>query len=229
MLPPSDQNADEASRSGGKAGNLLKLKKHFRVPEFFVITPDEKLDDVSEKFDKLGAKRVAVRSSAVNEDSKDAAWAGQLETVLNVERNGLLEAIQTCRESASSERAKAYAATHGVQSGGVAVIVQKMVESRVSGVAFSKHPVTGGARVVIEAVRGLGEQLVSGQVTPDTYIEGREQHLVGNEAILAEQELAEIVELTKKVENFFNYPVDIEWAYEGDMLYLLQARPITTV
>lgn len=214
---------------GGKAVNLLKLQKEFRVPEFFVITPDEKLDDVPEKFDKLGAKRVAVRSSAVNEDSKDAAWAGQLETVLNVERNRLLNAIKACRNSTNSEHAKAYAATHNVESGGVAVMVQKMIQSRVSGVAFSKHPVTGEAKVVVEAVKGLGEQLVSGQVTPDTYIEGGEQNLVGNEAILAEQELAEIIELTKKVENFFNYPVDIEWAYEGDMLYLLQARPITTV
>lgn len=214
---------------GGKAGNLLKLKEEFRVPEFFVITPGESLDEVLEKFDKLGAGRVAVRSSAVNEDSRDAAWAGQLETVLNVDRNGLLEAIKACRESASSERAKAYAASHGIESGGVAVMVQKMIESRVSGVAFSKHPVTGESKVVVEAVQGLGEQLVSGQVTPDTYIEGGEQYIAGSGAILSDKELVEIIELTKKVESFLGYPVDIEWAFEGDALYLLQARPITTV
>lgn len=214
---------------GGKAGNLLKLQDEFRVPEFFVITTDEKLDDVFDKFDKLSAERVAVRSSAVNEDSKDAAWAGQLETALNVERDRLLEAIQTCRESASSERAKAYAVTHDVESGGVAVMVQKMVQSRVSGVAFSKHPVTGESKVVVEAVQGLGEQLVSGQVTPDTYIEGGEQYITGSGAIVSDKELVEIIELTKKVENFLGYPVDIEWAFEGDALYLLQARPITTV
>lgn len=214
---------------GGKAGNLLKLQAEFRVPEFFVVTPEEDLDDVLQKFDELGAERVAVRSSAVNEDSTDAAWAGQLETVLNVERDGLLEAIQTCRESVGSERAEAYAATHGVESGGVAVMVQKMIQSRVSGVAFSKHPVTGEEKVVVEAVKGLGEQLVSGQVTPDTYIEDGERHVLGNEAILADKELAEIVKLTKEVEGFLAYLVDIEWAYEGNVLYLLQARPITTV
>lgn len=216
-------------RVGGKAGNLLKLEKNFRVPRFFVIAPDGKLDGVLNKFDKLGSERVAVRSSAVNEDSKDAAWAGQLETVLNVERNGLREAIQTCRNSATSERARAYAMAHDVESGGVAVIVQKMVQSRVSGVAFSKHPVTSEARVVVEAVHGLGEQLVSGSVTPDTYIEGGEQYLARSEAILTEQELAEVIELTKRVEESLGYSVDIEWAYEGDTLYLLQARPITTV
>ncbi len=214
---------------GGKADNLLKLSKEFAVPEFFVVLPDEKLDNVLKKFEKLGAGQVAVRSSAVNEDSRDAAWAGQLETVLNVERNGLKEAIQTCRESANSERARAYAATHGIESGGVAVMVQKMIESRVSGVAFSKHPVTGESKVVVEAVRGLGERLVSGQVTPDTYIEDGERHIANNESIVTNKELAEIIELTKKVESFLGYPVDIEWAYEGDALYLLQARPITTV
>lgn len=214
---------------GGKADNLLKLANEFRVPEFFVIVSDDKLDHVFEKFDALGAEKVAVRSSAVNEDSKDAAWAGQLETVLNVERSGLLEAIQRCRESAHSERAKAYGEERGVESGGVAVIVQKMLQSRVSGVAFSKHPVTGEDKVVVEAVQGLGELLVGGTVTPDTYIEGGERYLSSSAAILNDKELEEVVLLTKRVELFLSYLVDIEWAYEDGSLYLLQARPITTI
>lgn len=214
---------------GGKADNLLKLSVMFRVPDFFVIAPDEPLDDTLNKFNELGAEKVAVRSSAVNEDSKEAAWAGQLETVLNVERGGLVDAIERCRRSADSERVRAYAAVHDVESGGVAVIVQKMVHSRVSGVAFSRHPVTGEAKVVVEAVRGLGEKLVSGFVTPDTYIEGGEEHLTGTEPILTESELTAVINLTKRVEEFFGYAVDIEWAYEKDELYLLQVRPITTV
>ena len=149
--------------------------------------------------------------------------------MLNVERDGLIEAIEYCRRSADSERARAYAKSHAAESGGVAVIVQKMLDSRVSGVAFSKHPVTGAQKVVVEAVKGLGEQLVSGQVTPDTYIEDGEQHLSGDVPILTDNELAEVRELTKRVEGFFGHPIDIEWAYEKNVLYLLQARPITTV
>jgi len=216
-------------RLGGKAENLIKLRQELLVPEFFVIAPDDDLHDVLHKFDKLGAERVAVRSSAMNEDSKDAAWAGQLETFLNVERSGLLEAVERCRASAHSERVKAYAVAHQLESGGVAVIVQEMVQSRVSGVAFSKHPVSGEEKVVVEAVRGFGEQLVGGEVTPDTYIECGERYLSGVAQILSDEELAEVMALTKQVQAFFGYPVDIEWAYEGKKLYLLQARPITTV
>ncbi len=213
---------------GGKADNLLKLSGDFRVPEFFVIAPNDELGDMFDRFDALGSERVAVRSSALNEDGKEAAWAGQLETYLNIERAGLIEAVKKCRASSSSERAKAYAEERGATSGGVAVIVQKMLQPRASGVAFSKHPVTGEQKAVVEAVRGLGEQLVGGLVTPDTYIEGGEQHLSGERAILNDDNLSEVVTLTKKVESFLGYPVDIEWVFEGDELYLLQARPITT-
>lgn len=214
---------------GGKADTLLKLQADFRVPEFFVVASDEPLDDVLHKFDEHGFKKVAVRSSAVNEDGTDAAWAGQLETVLSVERGGLIEAVEHCRQSANSERARAYAKARGAESGGVAVIVQTMLQPRVSGVAFSKHPVTGEQKVVVEAVNGLGEQLVSGQVTPNTYIENGESHVAGAAPILADNELAEVRELTKRVEKFFGFAIDIEWAYERNVLHLLQARPITTV
>ena len=117
----------------------------------------------------------------------------------------------------------------GLESGAVAVIVQKMVQPVASGVAFSKHPVTGEEKVVVEAVRGIGEQLVGGFVTPDTYVEGGEQFLSGSEAILRPNELQSVIDLTRRAETFLGYPVDIEWAYESEKLYLLQARPITTV
>lgn len=216
-------------RAGGKASNLLKLSKEFLIPEFFVILPDDALENVLERFDSLGAEKVAVRSSAVNEDSKDAAWAGQLETVLDVERDALLEAVERCRSSTRSERAQAYALAKNLGSGDVAVIIQKMLRPETSGVSFSKHPVSGEEKVVVEAVRGIGEQLVGGFVTPDTYVENGEQFLSGPVAILRTGELQEVVALTRRVEKFFGYPVDIEWAYERKKLYLLQARPITTV
>lgn len=214
---------------GGKADNLVKLSKDFLIPDFFVIAPDEPLEHVLERFDSLGADAAAVRSSAVNEDGKDAAWAGQLETLLDVERGNLIEAIEQCRRSADSVRALAYAEATGLKSGAVAVIVQKMLQPVASGVSFSKHPVTGEEKVVVEAVRGVGEQLVGGFVTPDTYVEGGECYLSGAEATLRPDELQNVIDLTRQVEAFFGHPIDIEWAYESEKLYLLQARPITTL
>lgn len=214
---------------GGKADNLLKLAQEFPIPAFFVLAPEEALAGVFEKLEQLRATKVAVRSSALNEDGEHAAWAGQLETYLNVEKDGLLVAIEKCRASASSARALAYGNAHHIHSGDVAVIVQKMLQSRVSGVAFSRHPVTGEHTVVIEAVHGLGEQLVGGQVTPDTYVEGSDAILCGPMPILNDDERGEVQNLVKRVERFLAYPVDIEWSYEGSELYLLQARPITTV
>ncbi|MGB3023912.1 MAG: PEP/pyruvate-binding domain-containing protein [Candidatus Saccharimonadales bacterium] len=209
----------------------MRLSDHFQVPRGFVITADEIVTDsmLYIWFDRLGSDTVAVRSSAMNEDSSQAAWAGQLETKLNVPREKLLDAVKSCRLSVHTPRAEAYAEAHSVSAGGVAVIIQTMLRPSVSGVAFSCHPVTREKRIVIEAVTGLGEQLVSGAVTPDTYIEGGEPHLAGSEQILSDSEIAEVTTLTRQVERFLGYPVDIEWAYHDDELYLLQARPITTL
>lgn len=224
--------------AGGKAGSLMKLiSLGYRVPPGFVILPEANIEKdyllILQHFDDLKTGLVAVRSSATNEDSETVAWAGQLETKLNIEREGLLEAVKACRESANSDRARAYADAHGQVSGEVAVIVQRMLKSEVSGVAFSKHPVTGEGAAVIEAVNGSGEQLVNGMITPDTYVvhepfEVAEQHLVSDVPILAKTKLEEVAELTRSVAAHFGYAVDIEWAYEHDVLYLLQARPITT-
>lgn len=222
---------------GGKARSLVKLKlAGQRVPDGFVILPTRELDktELFRAFDSLASERVAVRSSAVNEDGENTAWAGQLETKLNVGRDELIDVTKACRESAESARAQAYAVAHGQESGEVAVIVQRMLDSDISGVAFSKHPVSGQDAVVIEAVKGQGEQLVSGIVTPDTYVIGRsdtiaEQHLSGDRPILTSYQLEEVTQLTRSIAEQFGYPVDIEWAYDDSVLYALQARPITTL
>lgn len=222
---------------GGKARALAELARlGHEVPGAFVVLPSETLmpEVMLGAFDELDARNVAVRSSAINEDGDNAAWAGQLETKLNVERDGLIDAIEFCQNSAKSARAQAYAKAHEQQSGGVAVIVQRMLDSAISGVAFSKHPVTGQEAIVIEAVYGLGEQLVSGLVTPDTYVITEpfvisEQHLAGGEPILNTKKLEEVTTLTRTIAEQFGHPVDVEWAYEGDVLYVLQARPVTTL
>jgi len=222
---------------GGKARGLAELIRNgFRVPDGFVVLPSAELqtDKLLNLFDQLGAQRVAVRSSAINEDGDNAAWAGQLETKLNVERDGLIDATIACRGSGESARAQAYAKAHGQESGGVAVIVQRMLNSDISGVAFSKHPVTGQDAVVIEAVYGLGEQLVGGTVTPDTYVIAEpftisEQHIAGAAPILNTEQIGAVTTLTRDIARQFRFPIDIEWAYEGSVLYVLQARPITTL
>ncbi len=216
---------------GGKAQKLMLLSSHFKIPEGFVIdTHDGNSDEsILEHFDKLGVSKVAVRSSATNEDGESASWAGQLETFLNISRSDVLEAIKKCRMSAKSERATSYSLQHGT-TGGVAVIVQAMVDARLSGVAFSDHPVTYNETPVIEAVKGLGEALVGGEITPDTYVvmdKNVQAHHASVKAILSDSEIKEVAELTRQVKSELGYPVDIEWAYEGSTLFLLQARPIT--
>jgi rifampicin phosphotransferase len=213
-------------------------------------------DAILRAYDELELGNVAVRSSGVGEDGNEQSWAGQFETLLHVQRDNLLEAIQACIDSATSARAQAYAGGEAIK---LAVLVQQMVHSDAAGVAFSANPVTGNrAQVIIEAVYGLGEQLVQGTATPDMYIVGKDSGMIvgqdithkptfltyhkgatveadvpihkQNESALSLRQLGEITELVKQVETHYDRPIDIEWAYGPDgKLYLLQARPITTL
>lgn len=129
--------------------------------------------EIKAAFKKLGAKYVAVRSSATAEDSQSAAWAGQLESYLNTTEKHLLENVKKCWASLFTPRAIFYRFEKNLhkQKISVAVVVQKMVESEKSGIAFSVHPVTEDRnQLIIEAGLGLGEAIVSGQITPDSYV-----------------------------------------------------------
>jgi rifampicin phosphotransferase len=234
--------ATDVKLAGGKAAGLAQMVKvGFRVPDGFVITTAAKTmdkpltDEVLAAFDKLGAKKVAVRSSAVSEDGVNDAWAGQMDTFLNVDKDGLIEAIQKCWRSAGSERALAYAKQKGIKAGCVAVIVQEMINGDVSGVAFSVHPVTNDKnQMVIEAVRGLADKLVSGETTPDNYIVDREGQLIEQtiqetSPLLDKEQLSELSETIIKLEKYFGFPVDIEWTFANNELFILQSRPITTL
>ncbi len=235
--------ADEVKLAGGKGAALAKMiQAGFRVPDGFVITTaaeimDESLtDEILAAFDKLGAKKVAVRSSAIAEDGQKDAWAGQFDTFLNVKRDGLLEAIKKCRDSAGSERALAYAKNKGLESGGVAVVVQAMVPAEVAGVAFSVHPVTNNRnQMIIEAVEGLAESLVSGALTPDAYIIDKrsfkivDSELTKSEPIITEAMLDKLASEISKIEGLYGFPVDVEWAFSKGQLFILQSRPITTL
>ena len=135
--------------------------------------PKDISEDIQKQFKILNTKYVAVRSSATAEDSASAAWAGQLDSFLNTTEKDLLEKVKHCWASLFTPRAIFYRFEKELYKTkiSVAVVVQKMVESEVSGIAFSVHPVTQDYnQLIIEAGFGLGEAIVSGQITPDSYV-----------------------------------------------------------
>lgn len=247
MIRFSDERARDARVSGGKGAGLARLvAAGFPVPDGFVIPAavmqggslsDDAREEVAAAYKELaGDGAVAVRSSALDEDSAEASFAGQHETVLDVRgTEALFEAIATCLASLTSEAAVAYRQQAGLtEAPEMAVVVQRMVAAERAGVAFSVDPLTGDAsRVVIEAVRGTGEQLVSGEVEGDGVVLSRaslevlEEHHPG-EPVLDAQLAREAAAAAVRAEEAFGAPQDIEWAFEGGTLWVLQARPITT-
>ncbi|MFH0948324.1 MAG: PEP/pyruvate-binding domain-containing protein [Elusimicrobiota bacterium] len=200
--------------------------------------PKDITDEIQKFFNNLGAKYVAVRSSATAEDSAIAAWAGQLESYLNITEKNLLENVKKCWASLFTPRAIFYRFEKNLhkQKISVAVVVQKMIESEKSGVAFSVHPVTQDKnQLIIEAGFGLGEAIVSGQITPDSFVVEKEprqiidKNIQNQKQVLSNSEILELSELILKIENHFGFPVDIEWAEEKDIFYIIQSRPITTL
>jgi pyruvate,water dikinase len=186
-------------------------------------------------YERLGGK-VAVRSSACAEDSEAASYAGQQETYLNVYGGDAVCArVIDCWASFFSERALFYRARKGsLNDLGMAVVVQKMLNPTKSGVLFTADPVSRRRdRMIIESVFGLGEQVVSGAVTPDHYVVDhagniKREHIV-TERVLEPDEIRQLVQLGAQLARRFGSPQDIEWAIENGTLYLLQSRPITTL
>jgi len=217
-------------------------------------------EEILKEFDKLRTKYVAVRSSATAEDSKIDSWAGELETYLNTTKENLIENIKKCWSSLYTPRAIFYRFQRKLNHTpvSVAVVVQKMVQSDVSGVCFTVHPLTKDKnQMVIEAVWGLGEILVSGQITPDTYVIEKDtlnildkninlqekmivRSKVGNKLVsvpqakqskqkLSKEQIRKLSRICLKIENHYQYPQDIEWALENRKFYILQTRPITSL
>jgi pyruvate,water dikinase len=181
---------------------------------------------------------VAVRSSACAEDSEGASYAGQQETYLNT--NGLAEVLANvvrCWLSFFTERAVFYRQEKGsLDDVAMAVVVQQMVDSKKSGVLFTVDPVHGRKdRMVVEAARGLGEAVMSGEVTPDNYALSRDgavkkSRVVGAEPVLSDAECATLAKQGRRLADLQGGPQDIEWAFDADgRLFLLQSRPITAI
>ncbi|MCX2949251.1 PEP/pyruvate-binding domain-containing protein [Lentzea sp. NEAU-D7] len=218
ILPLDDPRAVLAV-AGGKGESLARLvRAGLPVPAGFHLTTrayrERSMEGLLEAFRALGGP-VAVRSSATAEDLPGLSFAGQHDTVLNVTEDGLFDAVLRCWDSLRCDRAVAYREHNGVGSAEMAVVVQRMVPAEVSGVLFTADPVTGRAEPVVNAVRGLGEALVSG---------------AGNPAdVLSADQKASLVALGARIEALYGTPMDIEWALAGGGFQILQARPITSL
>jgi len=232
------------SELGAKASSIARLASAgLPVPPGFVVTSaaEGHLREASplllEIAGELGAQRFAVRSSGTAEDLEDASFAGQYETFLDVPLEGLPQAIMRVFDSATASRVSAYKearaeATGETSTSRMAVLVQVMVEADSAGVAFTANSVTGElGEVIITAVRGLGERLVSGEAVGDEWmVRGDEASCRRErEGAISVEQAVEVAELARRVEAHFGSPQDIEWAISGNKLYLLQARPMTAL
>lgn len=243
ILHLTEAAATEPSRVGPKAARLAQLLQGgYAVPSGFVITADAYEQGWSESLQKQlysafrelqshGATLFAVRSSAIAEDTDSASYAGMQATVLGVaDEPTLIDAIQQVWDSYRADHAETYRHRAKGVDGGIAVIVQQQVASSIAGVAFARHPMTGAEENVIEAIAGLGEALVSGQAEPQRFEKGERQQGNPEEApLLNKAQLLELEQLLQEVGILFGAPQDVEWAYAGRQLWLLQSRPITTL
>ena len=239
-----DLTPDLQAFAGGKGGMLSRMfQDGYPVPEGFVVLPSafqkEKLNaeawnEIRDYLNTIRKKHegglFAVRSSALSEDSAQASFAGEFETVLNVKTDKeIQEAIYTVFRSRESERVKAYSSVQGMeQSHQIAVVIMLMVQSEISGVLFTADPITGShTSMTGNFVYGLGEQLVSGEANaypfklmrPKGKYEGPEDF---------KKYASELYKYAAKLVKELGYQQDIEWAVAKGKLYMLQARPITT-
>ena len=228
------------TRFGSKAANLGRLMgEGVRVPNGLVIEPHEKLKDIELFTEYLrstnfGVSRpesttYAVRSSGLAEDGEDSSYAGQHDTFLHVKSEDVHARVLECR--ASGVKAEAYREAKGEKDKGIAVLVQRMVPSWLSGVTFTADPFNMALGTsIIEYTLGLGDKLVSGEVNPEGSYEVDNSTgefsppLEGTADVLAR-----VQENCQRVASSFGQPMDIEWAVDTDLrAWILQARPLTT-
>ncbi|MEM1670504.1 MAG: pyruvate, water dikinase [Archaeoglobaceae archaeon] len=251
LRDPNVENTEELNRISEE---IRKLIREAKIPE--------DIDrEIKKAYKKLGNGKdvyVAVRSSATAEDLPDASFAGQQDTYLNVKgEDEVVNKVKECWGSLFTPRAIYYRVQKGFrhEDVSIAIVVQKMVNSEKSGVMFTSHPVTGEKKCIIEAVFGLGEAIVGGLVTPDTYVYDRVNKKLlevkvaekkfmivrkngnervelgekGKERVLSDEEIRRLVDLGEIIEEHYGKPQDVEWAIEGEEIYIVQSRPITTI
>jgi len=233
--------ATDVARVGGKAAALARLvRSGFEVPAFFAIDPSLVSGGgeigVTEALQRLGDGPYAVRSSGREEDGTSHSHAGQFLSLLNIAADEVPAAVRRVWESGQTDSVKAYRISRGLDpdGGAPAVVVQRMICARVAGVAFSADPVSGRRdRIVISATAGLGDRLVGGEVDGEQYvIDSRTGNVMiapaDGERALTREDVTAVAGLAEKIAALAGTPQDIEWAFDGKRLYLLQARAITT-
>ncbi|WP_341368765.1 PEP/pyruvate-binding domain-containing protein [Yoonia sp. BS5-3] len=231
-------NTDPA-KAGGKGASLAKLAAQgFNPPAFFVIKADAIVDGtpkrglksaVAKALKTIGPGPYAVRSSGQAEDGTDHSHAGQFDTFLNIKVGDVVDMAAKVWASGFGETVATYRAMKtGGQAAAPAIVVQRMIDARISGVAFSADPVSGRRDcVVISAVEGLGDALVSGEVDGQSWVVA--DTITGpDDPILSADDIQNIAALARKAEAAFGAPQDIEWAIDAGGLHILQSRPITT-
>lgn len=230
---------DVSAVCGGKGASLARLTKMgMPVPEGYVITASAfegeiipgAVRELDELISKLSDKYTyAVRSSALCEDGENASFAGAYETVTDVKREDIVSAVKRVIASADSLRVKKYAESSGAESGGIAVVIQRFVRPEFAGVVFTADPISGNAGVMQgNYVKGEGEALVSGEKNAEEFsFNSMKFSYKGNSEF--ERYAKGLFKCCERIGNGYGRPMDIEWAVSGGKVYILQARPITSL
>lgn len=206
----------------------IELKKLILDEEIF----EELEKEIQNALKKLKGNKFAVRSSATAEDLLTASFAGQQDTYLNVKKKNIINAVKKCWASLFNPRAIYYRhekkISHDVD---MAVVVQEMIDADFAGVMFTVDPIRK-KYILVEAAHGLGEQVVSGSVTPSSFMLDRETFEIKERNISYEIDdnvIIEIAKIGKKIEQHYNNPQDIEFAVKNGEIFILQSRAITTL
>ena len=221
------------SRCGGKGASLIRMTRMgLPVPEGMVITAGADPDDaeVRSALASLSDKYTyAVRSSALNEDGSDNSFAGQYETVTDVAKADLPEAIKTVAGSADNARVKEYLSNSNVAASDIAVVIQRFVKPEYAGVLFTADAVTGSSREMVgNFVEGEGEALVSGQKNASEFRINALKYAYSGSDVM-KKHARRLYKSASRIRSEYGCEVDIEWAVSEGKLYILQARPITTL
>lgn len=227
----------DITQIGGKAYNLFKLNMKntpafWVVPTSFFKNKDREENALKKELNKIlkSNKKYAVRSSAIDEDSENSSFAGIHDSFLNVDKKDVYENVIKVYQSAFSARALDYRKVKGLSSKDLkcAVIIQEMVDADFAGVAFTINPATDNPdETVISVTKGLGDKLVSGEVSGTTYVINNGNITLNGEDILTEKQISNLLQIVKNVQNRTTAFQDIEFAIKGNKVYFLQARNIT--
>lgn len=233
LIALDQTTARERQRVGSKAATLARLSAAgLPIPPGVVVpvdVDDAALDDAATAIAaRFPRERLAIRSSGVAEDLGGASYAGQYESVLDVpsEPDTIAAALRRVRASVSATHVDAYRPDRDL---GMAVLAMPMLSPTAAGIAFTRNPVTGADEVVIEAVAGVADRLAAGAADAERWVVAETARRLSDLAVLHRTRAESVARLARRVEELEGSPQDIEWALVGEDLWLLQARPITTL